>query len=54
MNKIILIGRITRKPELRYTVNNRAVTSFSIAVDTGYEENKKTNFIKVLKIFVTI
>lgn len=47
MNKTILIGRITRKPELRYTTSNKAVTNFSIAVDNGYGENKKTDFIKI-------
>lgn len=47
MNKTMLIGRITRKPELKYTTSNKAVTSFSVAVDTGYGENKKTDFIKI-------
>ena len=34
MNSVILIGRLTRDPELTYTPNNQtAVTHFSIAVD---------------------
>lgn len=33
MNTIILIGRLTKKPELNYTQNQTAVTRFSIAVD---------------------
>ena len=33
MNNVILIGRITKKPELNYTPSNTAVTRFSIAVD---------------------
>jgi len=33
MNKVILLGRFTRDPELRYTVNNTAVVSFTLAVD---------------------
>ena len=32
MNKVFLIGRLTRDPELRYTGNNTAVASFSLAV----------------------
>ena len=32
-NKVILIGRLTRDPELRYTQNGRPVASFSLAVD---------------------
>ena len=33
MNNVILIGRITKKPELNYTQNQTAVTRFSLAVD---------------------
>jgi single-strand DNA-binding protein len=33
MNKVILIGRLTKDPELRYTANNTAQVSFNIAVD---------------------
>lgn len=33
LNKVILIGRLTRDPELRYTSTNYPVCSFSIAVD---------------------
>ncbi|MCR5176648.1 MAG: single-stranded DNA-binding protein [Anaerovibrio sp.] len=32
MNKVILKGRLSRDPELRYTTTNKAVTSFNIAV----------------------
>src|SRR5947208_2526048 len=32
-NRVILIGRLTRDPELRYTSGGLAVCSFSIAVD---------------------
>lgn len=31
LNKIIIIGRLTKNPELRYTSNGNAVCSFSIA-----------------------
>ncbi len=32
-NKVILVGRITRDPELRYTPNGRPVATFGIALD---------------------
>ena len=33
LNKVIMMGRLTRDPELRYTQNNTPVASFTIAVD---------------------
>lgn len=33
MNKVILTGRLTRDPELRYTTNNKAVCDFTIATN---------------------
>lgn len=46
MNKVILIGRLTKEPELRYTTNNIAVTTFTLAVDRiGSEE---TDFINIV------
>jgi single-strand DNA-binding protein len=37
LNTVVLIGRLTRDPELRYTSQGTAVTNFSIAVDRGYK-----------------
>lgn len=45
LNKVILMGRLTKDPELRTTNNGKNVTTFTIAVDTGYGEDKKTDFI---------
>ena len=45
MNKVILMGRLTKDPELRRTGNRTPVCTFSIAVDNGYGENKHTDFI---------
>jgi len=42
MQKIMITGRVGRDAELRYTQNNKAVLSFSLATDTGYGDNKKT------------
>ena len=36
MNKVILIGRLTRDPELRYTGNNTPVATFSLAVNRSF------------------
>ena len=45
MNKVILMGRLTTEPELKYTQSGKEVLSFSLAVDSGYGEKKKTDFI---------
>ena len=36
MNKVVLVGRLTRDPELRYTANNIPVVQFTIAVNRTY------------------
>lgn len=50
LNTITLMGRLTRDPELRYTQNQTAVTSFSLAVDRDYGkgEDKQTDFIDIV------
>ncbi len=51
MNKVVLIGRFTAKPELRYTPQNTAYTRFSIAVNrnfTGADGKRETDFINVV------
>ncbi|HBG75871.1 single-stranded DNA-binding protein [Eubacteriales bacterium mix99] len=51
LNKAILIGRLTRDPELRSTSNNISVTSFTIAVDrnfTNQQGERETDFIPVV------
>lgn len=45
MNKVILRGRITQDLELRTTINNKAVVRFTLAVNEGYGEDQRTNFI---------
>ena len=49
MNKVILIGRLTAKPELKYTNSNIAVTSFNLAVDRPVREDgtKEADFIEI-------
>ena len=36
MNLVVLIGRLTRDPELRYTPNGTAVAQFTLAVDRPF------------------
>ena len=38
-NKVVLIGNLTRDPELRYTPNGQAVCDFSIAINRKYTVN---------------
>lgn len=45
INSVVLMGRLTRNPELKQTDKGTLVCSFSVAVDNGYGENKKTDFI---------
>lgn len=47
MNTTSLIGRNCNDIELRYTPSQMAVAKFSLAVDDGYGEKKKTYFIPV-------
>lgn len=44
MNKVILMGRLTRDPEIRYTQNNMAVARFSIAIDRPRAQDKAADF----------
>lgn len=51
LNKVILIGRLTRDPELRYTANGVAVATFTLAVDRPYINNqgqRETDFIRIV------
>ena len=45
LNKSMLMGRLTKDPELRRTDSGKAVLSFTVATDNGYGDNKKTYFI---------
>lgn len=48
MNRVILIGRLTHDPELRYTPNGQPVANFSLAVDRKLSKNDETDFIPVV------
>jgi single-strand DNA-binding protein len=50
-NKVILLGRLTRDPELRYTPNGVAVTDLGLAVNrswgSGADQKKETLFVDI-------
>ena len=51
LNRIILMGRLTRDPELRRTQSGVSVTSFSLAVDRdfkGQSGERETDFIDIV------
>lgn len=51
LNKIFIMGRLTRDPELRRTQNGTAVAGFALAVDRDYKNadgTKDTDFIEVV------
>ncbi len=41
-NKVILLGNLTRDPEVRYTPNGIAVASFAIAINRKYKQGDET------------
>lgn len=43
MNKIVLIGRLTRDPELRYTQSGKAFATFTLAVDRRFRKQAEQN-----------
>ncbi len=55
LNRVMLIGNLTKDPELRYSQNGLAIATFSIAVNNIYtaqngEHKKETDFIRI-KVF---
>lgn len=45
LNICVLIGRLTKDPDLRYTPNGVAVANFTLAVDRVFSKEKETDFI---------
>ena len=51
LNRVILIGRLTKDPELKYTPNGVAVANFTLAVDrfrTNAQGEKEVDFIPIV------
>lgn len=50
MNKVVLIGRLTKDPELKYTTSNIPVATFTLAVDRRAKKGgqKEADFINIV------
>ena len=48
MNKVILAGRLTKDPEVRYTQTGVAVASFTLAVNRRFSKEKVADFIPIV------
>lgn len=49
MNKVVLLGRLTRDPEVRYTANQKVVATLTLAVDRPFTSGvKEADFIPVV------
>ena len=51
MNKVVLIGRLTRDPELRYTQSNIPAASFTLAVNRPFQNQngeRDADFINIV------
>ena len=51
INRVVLVGNLTRDPELRYTPNGVAVTSFTLAVNRTYKNaqgEREADFIPIV------
>ena len=46
-SKTIILGNVGKEPEMRMTPNGTAVTSFSVAVNVGFGDNKVTAWYRV-------
>lgn len=47
INQVILMGRLTRDPEMRTTPNGKNVTSFSLAVDKAFGQDEGADFFDI-------
>jgi len=51
LNRVILLGRLTQDPQMRYTSNGTPVTNFTLAVDrpfTNQQGERETDFIDIV------
>ena len=51
MNKVVIMGRLTKNPEIRYTPSQKVVASLVLAVDrpfTGADGKREADFIPVV------
>lgn len=51
LNKVLLLGRLVKDPDVKYTQTGKVVTQFTLAVDRPFKDsngNKETDFIPVV------
>ena len=48
LNKLTIIGNVGTDPEMRFTPNGNAVTSFSVATNRRYKDTDETTWFKVV------
>ena len=52
LNRVVLVGRLTKDPDIRYTQSNVPVVSFTIAVNRQFTNSatgeKETDFIPII------
>ena len=48
MNKVLLVGNLTKAPELRYTQSGKATARMSIAINQGYGDKQTTDFFNLV------
>lgn len=48
MNKVILIGRLIKEPELTHTTNDKAVCKFTLAVNREFSKEREVDFINIV------
>ena len=51
MNKVFLMGRLTREPEVRYTTTGKVVCQFTLAVDRPFanqDGQREADFINIV------
>lgn len=47
LNKVLLIGNMTRDPELQYTSSGTAICKFDIAINRKWKDNQETTFLRI-------
>lgn len=45
---VVVVGNLGKDPEIRSTGSGKKVASFSLAVDQGYGDNKKTEWVNII------
>lgn len=48
MNRVVLIGRLGKDPELRFTASGKAVCQFSLAVNRPFSKEKEVDFFNIV------